>query len=233
MALQSIWENNRIGDPTFLGLTLGGQIEYTSSDSFVKADYPGLRAIRVGEEQPVLTVDLPDSYPIDPGTAGSVPQPSQAVEATDQTVSSTTFAAGSPACGLAFTAPASGNVWVGWYGFLTMAISTASQKRVALGWELRTGSTIGSGTVITAAEDVTRVVSFASSDIDAGLQMSAGARYLVTGLTPDDPYNVRTMHKLSSTSGVTSSVLERVINVDPVLSGEGSSGGSVLVELWY
>jgi hypothetical protein len=72
MALQGIWENNRIGDPAYLGFTLGGILDFSAGGDFLKADYPGLRAIRVGDEV-ILAVDLPATYPIDPaGGGGSV-----------------------------------------------------------------------------------------------------------------------------------------------------------------
>jgi hypothetical protein len=73
MAVQAIWNNDRIGDPTFLGMTLGGTIEYTSSGTFVKADYPGLRAIRQDNDEPILAVDLPASHPITPATTTGTP----------------------------------------------------------------------------------------------------------------------------------------------------------------
>jgi hypothetical protein len=64
---QGIWNGVRIGDPTFDGFTFGGVFD---GATLVKADFPGLRAIRAGGVV-TLAVDLPASYPVPGGGAGA------------------------------------------------------------------------------------------------------------------------------------------------------------------
>jgi hypothetical protein len=56
------------GDPMYQGLTLGDFI-VPASGVFIKADYPGVRAIRLGNGRLLQTVSLPDSYSV-PGWTG-------------------------------------------------------------------------------------------------------------------------------------------------------------------
>lgn len=142
--------------------------------------------------------------------------PAQAVETTDQTaITSTTFVPGSPACGLAFVAPASGDVWVSYYGFLEVNPSAASQRRIELGWEMREGSVVGSGTVVVAALTIDRIIALATSVSGNAAQGSFGDTHLVSGvLTPGANYNVQTMHRVNNGTTITAAVLSRRIAVD-------------------
>jgi hypothetical protein len=60
----SIWQLDQIGDPAFQGLTLGAVIIYGGAGTFLKASYPGMRALRVNNGVPTLTAALPDSQSI-------------------------------------------------------------------------------------------------------------------------------------------------------------------------
>jgi hypothetical protein len=60
----SIWLDAQIGDPVYQGLTLGGVIINAGAWSFLKADHPGLRALRINNGVPILVGDLPDSQSI-------------------------------------------------------------------------------------------------------------------------------------------------------------------------
>jgi len=62
--LPSIWQNEQIGDPIYQGLMLGGLHVGTP---LLKADYPGLRAIRLSDGSVVLADALPDSYAVPAG----------------------------------------------------------------------------------------------------------------------------------------------------------------------
>ena len=59
--MQSIWQNERIGDPVYDGLTFGG---YVAGPTFVKADYPGARALRFNPGDIQLVKDLPDTLDV-------------------------------------------------------------------------------------------------------------------------------------------------------------------------
>jgi hypothetical protein len=48
MMLPAVLDNAIIGSPKYAGLTLGGILEYDADGTFEKADYPALRAIRIG-----------------------------------------------------------------------------------------------------------------------------------------------------------------------------------------
>jgi hypothetical protein len=65
--MKAIWLNGQIGDPVYTGLSLGGVLVYVGADTFNKASYPGLRAIRINNGVPILTVDLPDSQSVPAG----------------------------------------------------------------------------------------------------------------------------------------------------------------------
>lgn len=124
----------------------------------------------------------------------------EAVEATDQTsITSTTFAAGTPVCGLTFVAT---DTWafIVLSGYISITLTGAVARRCELGWELRDGATIGSGTVITAA-DFTRSVSIGiGSTSGLSSEIAASNVYLQTGLTVGSSYNLRTMHRVNNTS---------------------------------
>lgn len=135
------------------------------------------------------------------------------VEPTDQTVTLDTFAAGSPICGLSFIALNKSH-WITIYGFVAVTPSVNSQRRLELAWELREGAVIGSGTVISAADGIARSVSVATSLTGNAAQVSASGRWLISGLTVGNPYNVRTMHRLNATGSVTAAILERSIGVE-------------------
>lgn len=99
---------------------------------------------------------------------------------------STTFVAlgSGGSAGLAFTAPPSGKVLI--IHDTTIHNGTASNSAVS-SFEVRTGDTIGSGTVVLAASDDRAVFNFDS------LRVSASVARLVEGLTPGNAYNVRTL----------------------------------------
>lgn len=108
------------------------------------------------------------------------------------TTGSTTYTAtltGGTACGLAFVAPASGNVIIhnSLYWFNFGANNTFGTIRV------RTGGSIGSGTDVLAASDVRGLI---TSAVQSGTRSR-----LVTGLTPGSTYNVQQMFRVDGNTG--------------------------------
>jgi hypothetical protein len=130
----------------------------------------------------------------DKSTNSNVP-----VEVDEQTLlgsqANTTFAAGSPVCGTTFVAPDSGKVFITVSGEIR---GNASNAFARLGYEVRAGSVIGSGTVQTAAADNRSVVAGAVATGVTDFRVGASRETLVTGLTPGSTYNVRTMHKTNT-----------------------------------
>lgn len=145
----------------------------------------------------------------------SVMRPTFAESTTDiAAFTNTTFAAGSPVVGLTFVAPPSGKVHVTVTGLINSATNTV---RAELGWELRQGGTIGTGTIVLAAS-VDRCLA-TSHAVNTGATASIGAshRYpVLTGLTPGDTYNLRTMHRVQPAAG-TGNINYRSICTEPVL----------------
>lgn len=109
------------------------------------------------------------------------------------TVTSTTYTGTrtgtSNVCGSSFTAPPSGAVRIDWACGLSNTVATNFSLASI---EVRTGTTVGSGTVILAASDA------------YALQVSTTAEtkitdfYALSGLTSGSSYNVRLMYRCNS-----------------------------------
>lgn len=116
---------------------------------------------------------------------------SSSVAATVNTTSTSYVAlAGNP--GLSFTAPTSGRVIIAIGAALT---GSAADTYAMMGFQVRTGNVIGSGTIIQAADNNEVVANLGLSDI------AASHVSLVSGLTSGDPYNVQVLYKLLSGTG--------------------------------
>ncbi|MFC6156143.1 hypothetical protein [Kribbella jiaozuonensis] len=138
------------------------------------------------------------------------PQPARSLSATDILgISSTSFVPGSPVVGTAFTAPPSGSVYITVSGHLE---SNAASNFGYLAFEVRAGSSVGSGSVFHAANTDEGIM--AGSAASGVTRSCAGNRYLLTGLTPGSSYNVQTVHLV--TTG-TLDVFYRSVLVEPVL----------------
>lgn len=139
-------------------------------------------------------------------------QSSQVIESTAITsITSTTYAAGTPVCGGTFVAPPSGAVFVTVGGTIEQTVNGNSTR---LGWEIRTGGTIGTGTIVWAASSVRCIAAGQAVNTSGPAQNSASFRYLADTLTAGSTYNVQTMHQVT---GGTGNVTFRVVAVEPVL----------------
>jgi hypothetical protein len=138
------------------------------------------------------------------------PQPSQWVNTTDESKSGTTYSAYTNSAEGTLTAPPTGKIYVTVSGRLNLG---NTQNYGYTSWELREGSSIGSGTVVVAADDDRSVRAGNTVTTSAPFYGQGSHRYLVTGLTPGATYNIRTMHR----SSVTLTSEFRGLLVEPVL----------------
>jgi hypothetical protein len=128
------------------------------------------------------------------------------IEGTDETAfTDTAYALGGATTGQSFVAPTSGAVLVLWCA--RMQSNTASVFALSSA-EVRTGATIGSGTVVSAASDLSALESGAADRIQASRHR------IVTGLTAGSTYNVSLWHRVSSAGNAT--IFDRNVAVLPV-----------------
>lgn len=127
---------------------------------------------------------------------------------TSRSTTSTSFTSTlSPAniCGTAFVAPTSGKVLITWRATLV----NSGANYTACSFEIRAGSTVGSGTVFLASADE-RTVSTDSTTYEG-----QGASEYVSGLTPGANYNVFLTHRVV---GGTQTVLRRTVGAVPLIA---------------
>lgn len=105
--------------------------------------------------------------------------------------------------GVAFVAPITGRVLVQWGGWL----DTNGANTVYLSFEVRTGSTLGAGSVVFAASDENAAYHFNTN------QCAIGMFCPVSGLTAGSSYHVRLMHRVT---GGTGSIDNQEVNVIPL-----------------
>lgn len=133
-----------------------------------------------------------------------------ATEAADETgFTNTAFSLGTTTVGTDFTAPTSGAVKITWS--CRFALGTDTNLTVVSA-EVRTGSTVGSGTVVSAASD--------SSALEIGqastTRLQASQYRVVTGLTAGSVYNVSLWHHTSS--GDSATIYQRDVMVEPIFT---------------
>jgi hypothetical protein len=129
-------------------------------------------------------------------------------DATQQTNIGTSFAAGSPECGVAFVAPTSGTVMIVVSGYVR---DDASANYGTIGWELYTGTSSG-GTLTVASGPWEHELRLYVPSGPTGANASKVTVH--SGLTAGDDYYIRTVHK-ANTSG-TLDVLMRAVLVVPL-----------------
>lgn len=128
----------------------------------------------------------------------------EASENTSQGPTSTSFAAGSPVCGVAFDAPITGRCVIYWSAVLDN--NTVNQDTV-LSIEVRAGATIGSGTVLLSPQDQIALINESTNELRGSMF------YPIDDLDPGLNYNVRLMHRVT---GGTGTVNNRRVNVIPL-----------------
>lgn len=82
-----------------------------------------------------------------------------------------------------------------------------------LGWELRTGLTVGSGTLVLGTDQRKRSVSARATAATSSLVGASRVTPVLDLLTPGTAYNIRTMHAVA---GGTGTVRRREILVEPI-----------------
>jgi hypothetical protein len=132
---------------------------------------------------------------------------------TDVSTTSTSFVAGSPAFGVTFVAPPSGKVYLTLTAYFGQ---TTNQKEAIVSEAVRTGGTIGSGSLVGSGANGNRaLVCGEAVNASAPARMQASRRRLVTGLTAGSTYNARV--EMATTSGGGCEVYYRELLVEPVL----------------
>lgn len=131
---------------------------------------------------------------------------------TDGSTTSTTYTAtlsAGAAAGVAFTAPLSGQVLILFGTASYQSSATADNKSAP---QVRTGTTVGSGTIFYTATDsdmlLQRLTGAATGEAARGQSFT-----VVTGLTANSSYNVQLLHKVS---GGTGNFLFKFITVIPL-----------------
>jgi hypothetical protein len=198
--------------------SLGAQQAILTADnvSLSAGDWARLQAgSHIFEIDATGALALDGSTVLASGATGNVPQPVSVSDAPSLAVAlSTTYAAGTPALGTAFTAPATGKVYITVGGRIRL---DSNNNTMYLGYEVRAGATVGSGTVQQAADNG-RAIAIGGNA--TGLTFVFGGssrRLLLTGLTPGSSYNVRTMHACQTAGTVNGTLLNRDLLIEPVL----------------
>ncbi len=147
--------------------------------------------------------------------ASDTPAIAYVSEGTDEAAfTNTTFTAGTTPVGTTFIAPTSGVVLVFWGARLE---SNVASRSVTLTVEVREGATIGAGTVVSAASDDSAVETPSDATGGGNTRIQATRHRVVTGLTPNMPYNIRTMHRMFGGAG-NGDIFRRDIAVLPVVN---------------
>lgn len=131
---------------------------------------------------------------------------------TEGPYSSNTPTAGTAVCSAVFVAPPSGSVLVHLKAYFQSAIN---DKAAIVGIEVRTGATIGGGSVQTAASTFEGLVLSGTVTSGVPLKMNSSTPRLITGLTPGNSYHVRVMHSTETGGNIT--LFYRSIIVVPVV----------------
>lgn len=131
---------------------------------------------------------------------------------TEGPYSSATPTAGTNVCAVAFTAPASGSVMVFWHADFW---SSQNDKVSFVSMEVRSGASIGGGSVVVAANsnDALKVSGTVTAGVEA--RVADGTWRLITALTPGNSYHVRLMHFTEASGNIT--LFYRKVLVQPQL----------------
>lgn len=123
----------------------------------------------------------------------------------------TSFSSGTYAsCGVTFKAPLSGRVQINYGGCLLRLTTGGGAGNARISPQTRTGSSIGSGTIIEAAS-FDRCMR--AGDVGFDARFDFGKSHILSGLTAGADYNTQLLHVVSSGTGNAS---DRRVSVVPV-----------------
>jgi hypothetical protein len=108
---------------------------------------------------------------------------------------STSYTGGTSPVGIAFTAPTSGRVEVFWHCRFE---SNTAGVLVLVSAAVRTGTTVGSGTVVVAAADAQALVHAADASSGTNQRLGSGTALVISGLTAGSSYNARIEFKMNA-----------------------------------
>lgn len=137
--------------------------------------------------------------------------------ATDSTtvgaITSTSFVPGSPVNGFSFVAPPSGGVFVNVGGRI---IQTANTNETNLGFEVRSGGTVGAGTILVSASSFRSLTCGRAVNASAVAVLNATRRVKINAgtLTPGATFNIQNMHNVAP--GGTGTIEYRDLFIEPV-----------------
>lgn len=143
--------------------------------------------------------------------------PTSDTESSTETFTSATYSSGANVCGTTFVAPGSGNVIVFWSARL-QSDAGGTNHRALCSVSVATGSTIGSGTVVSGSNDASALetTEIVATALAPQTRMQGGTFRIVTGLTAGSTYNVVVQFKgavaLTSPGG---SIFQRDVAVLP------------------
>lgn len=141
--------------------------------------------------------------------------PAGDTEATDETgFSNTSYAPGATPCGVAFVAPTSGQVLILWGARFE---SNTNSVRACISISVRTGGTVGSGTVVSGTDDDNALETPQDATGGANTRTQGSRHRRVTGLTAGDTYNVQLEHKMLSAGN--GDIFSRDVDVLPIVVG--------------
>lgn len=128
-------------------------------------------------------------------------------------ITNTSFAAGSPACGSTFIAPPSGGIYVTVSGHLKQV---NNGNNIMLGYEIRAGGSIGAGAVTVSGSSVRALVAGNAVNASAPVEATGSRRckHQPGTFTPGSTYNIQTLHLVSGGAGA---IDYRELIVEPIL----------------
>lgn len=172
--------------------------------------YTAAKSLRVGSGSEYVEI----------AHARDVPMPKHTSSDDDFAFTNETFSAtsstpsgGAGLCGTSFVAPPSGWVFITVGGTVQSTINGGSAM---LSFEVRVGSSIGSGSVVQAASSLRCLRTSEAVNTSAPAMISSTWRSLLTGLTPGATYNVRAMHAVAGVENASGGIFQRYLLVEPV-----------------
>lgn len=127
----------------------------------------------------------------------ATPDPVSILNAISTSPTNTTPANGAPVVGVVFTAPPSGRVLV----TFGCDLSITAANSCVQGVRIRTGITIGAGTLIDGGEGADGPNGQRARMVVTGIRVSGGGSFVVTGLTAGTQYNACFYQYVTSGTG--------------------------------